>query len=306
MIGDFQFVVRRRPRFGNEPESNPESSPVQLLKQATCASFHYAELSGSGMGWMWGRASQSVRGHAQIFGILQSCPIGGGPQGGYGQDQPVPRYPVWVCSSGTLPIPGHAFEGSESQLNPKSETVPTYPNILWGQISHDYPGFPLSCIPHHHQSAPATAFGIREGGAIPYPRVAWPRDQLHSTITTTPRRLEDGISLHAHKRVPAEGANPGPKTGTPQASIGHYQHRHAFRYFSTNQLQKLEDMRYPGPRTITGKHNPRDRNPPQADDKGRSPPRPSPDPHESSHQWPGPTVGYAKATAPSAPGEQST
>ena len=245
-------MARRRPGFGNEPESKPESSSVQLPKQATYAPCHNTELSGSGIGWMWGRASQSVRGHAQNFGFLQSCPIGRGPQGGYGQHQPVPRYPVWVYPSGTLPIPGHTFEGTESQLNPKSEAVPTYPNVLWGQISHDYPSFLLSRIPHHHQSAPATAFGIAEGGAAPYPCVAWSGDQLYRTITTAPRRLEDRISLHTHKRVPTEGANPAPKTGTPQASIGHYQHRHVFRYFSTDQLQKLEGMRYPWPGTIPG------------------------------------------------------
>lgn len=157
---------------------------------------------------------------------------------------------------GMLPLPPNPFDGTESQLDPDPQTVPTYTDALRWQVGQQNPGLDLTMVPNHHQNPTAAQRGLPEGRAGAYPPVAWSRHQCAGGHTAASVRLERGIVPDPHKRMPTQGAYLFPETGAPRSTLGQHQYG---RPLGDHRLQKGEQVhsgRYPRAGPVAGQDMP--------------------------------------------------
>lgn len=172
MVSDMQLRRCAGPRLWCEPKATPQSPSEQLPKQTTDTPLEYTDSSGP-------RGSHPVRRRPQppwwqtlSGGIFPTSPIRQHPQGGHCQHQPVPLHPSGAGPLGVLPLPAHSLEGTEAQLHPDPQSIPTYSNSRQRQVGQHNPGFPLPFFPYHQQGPKSTRFRPAENGALADPGVA--------------------------------------------------------------------------------------------------------------------------------------
>ena len=234
-----------RPRFWNQPEHAPHAPLEHPCEHPANALAKHADDPAM-FDVSVGREPEFIRPDPQCIGILSTAPISHHPQHGYCYDQPVPGCPIRVCSSGVLPLPSHALEGTEPQFYPDSKPIPTHSNILWSKVCQHYPGLSLLFVPHHNQSAEAMPmFGV-EGCASAHPCMSRPWYKSAGWHATASYRLKHRIAPDAHHRMPSLGTNLLPEPWRPQSSVGHHKHTHVFWDRRLKALKQARDGTYPG------------------------------------------------------------
>ncbi len=215
---------RARPRFGCEPEAAPRAAFKQLPDEETPALLEDADSSGPPGGYLLRGCMQVRRRQTPKFSIFHAGTVGHYPNHRYSQHQPMPGYSGRAGPPGVLPLPSNSFQGAEAQFNPDPQTIPTNTHPLWWQVSQQQPRFGLVSFPKHHQNPTAAGSMLSKSCASSYPPMAWSWHQCASGQTAAPVRLEGGVFLDPHERVPAQCANTFPETGTPQSTIGQHQY----------------------------------------------------------------------------------
>jgi len=126
MVGDPQHRGSAGPRLRCEPKAAPRPPAQQLPKHLTHTLLENTNSSGASADEPLGRGMQARRRQDPKGGIFHPGAISHHPDHGHRQHQPVAGYSSRVGPLGMLPLPPNAFEGTEAQFDPDSQTIPTY------------------------------------------------------------------------------------------------------------------------------------------------------------------------------------
>jgi hypothetical protein len=245
MANNFQMVRKGRPGLWFQPEALPKSALEQLARQPTAS---LAEDAGPTSMYPKGVRrwpKQTPRRQSQVGGIFGSGTIGQYPEGGNRQHQPVAGYPLWIGTPGMLPLPAHSLESAEPQFNPDPQPIPTHSHIPRRQVGQYQPGFLLVRAPDYQQGTTTAYFWLSESCTLTHPGIAGSRNQTGCRLPTASQGLKGSVAFDSHQGVPTQGCNPPPEAGTPQTSIGQYQHRHGLGNCWPQQLQQVHNRQYP-------------------------------------------------------------
>ncbi len=270
-----QLPGRIRSGEGLQPDPGPAIAAGKQPLDPGQAQLEDAERSGAGhRGRLQGRRAHASGGQTAQAGLLHARAVGQDPEGGHGQDQPMPVDAGRVQAAGAVPLPAHALEGAEALFDPDAHPVGAERHVVGGFVREHDPGGFLAGDPEHNQGAGALA--VAEG--LPG------RDRVlpftgHEAPGRPPRsggRLEGHVAVVAHVGMPALTADGGPQIRALQAPVAEHAHGHVRRHGRPQAVEQGAEVRHPGTGLATG---------PEAPGHGDGQ-TPVDDAHDQGHQRP--------------------